>query len=278
MTEIRISGVKAVRWLRRAPQDLDLLLNTGLEDDRHEYLWRIMSATGDSLVLQCEETGVRRSLSYAQVAHATIIVPDGHPLIASVEAMIDPAERALEETARALAPHLQGGLHNLMDAPIILKAVQQGAAGDLPDRDGRKSQASALKANGQWRLGARIAESWRTAASAAKVPAADIDIDLALFLREAGEVRSAARVVEQALADRPPPGAEAVLRRQFAALLADLFERGRRRDPELLNRAEREARHAYAITMNMAPPGRAAQADPEAGALFNRLKSLAEAP
>lgn len=274
--EIRIPGAKAMRWLRRAPRDRDLLLETGFEDDRHEFLWRITALADDSLDLQCEDSGRRRRIPLAQVAQGAIIVSAGHPLIASVETVVDPAERLLEQAVADLRPHLQGELHSIMDAPLLLEAVHQAAEGRLPADDVRKRQAAALKANEQWRLGARIAQDWRSMASLAKIPAADIDIDLVLFLREAGEVRSAARVVEQALANRPPPGAEAVLRRQFAALLADLFERGRRRDPELLERAERETRHAYAITVNMVPKGRAAPTDPEIGALFNRLRSLAE--
>ncbi|MNU39141.1 hypothetical protein D3C71_278330 [compost metagenome] len=274
--EIRIPGAKAMRWLRRAPRDRDLLLETGFEDDRHEFLWRITALADDSLDLQCEDSGRRRRIPLAQVAQGAIIVSAGHPLIASVETVVDPAERLLEQAVADLRPHLQGELHSIMDAPLLLEAVHQAAEGRLPADDVRKRQAAALKANEQWRLGARIAQDWRSMASLAKIPAADIDIDLVLFLREAGEVRSAARVVEQALANRPPPGAEAVLRRQFAALLADLFERGRRRDPELLERAERETRHAYAITVNMVPQGRAAPTDPEIGALFNRLRSLAE--
>ena len=49
--EIRIPGAKAMRWLRRAPRDRDLLLETGFEDDRHEFLWRITALADDSLDL-----------------------------------------------------------------------------------------------------------------------------------------------------------------------------------------------------------------------------------
>lgn len=276
MNEIRIPGVKAMRWLRRAPRDRDLLLDTAFEDDRHEFLWRITALTDDSLDLRCEESGRRRRIPLAQVANGAVVVAPGHPLIASVAAMIDPAERALEQAVEALAPHLQGALHNVMDAPLILEAVHQADEGRLPDREARDEQVAALKANRQWRLGARIARNWRAVAAEVKAPpAADIDIHLAHFLRECGEVRAAAGIVEDALRRRPPPGAEAVLRRQFAALLADLFERGRRRDPALLERADREARHAYALSMNLGPAGVTERPDPEVGALFNRLKALA---
>lgn len=253
MQTVELKGARVVRALRRSCDPGSLLIDIGLDDGREEFLWRIVAVQENVLLLRDEDNTRTRRMTFALAGDATFVVPEGHALIVAVTETIDPREHALEQALQSLRPYLRGDLLNEMDAPLILEAVRQTAAGHLPDHTTRARQASAIKANHQWRLGAGVARAWLKLVPEGQ-PAFDIYIDLGVYLRYAGEPKEALAAVEEALRRQPPPSLrkESILRTQCAALFADLFERGKQRDPDLLSRAWREAYRARDLATSAA--------------------------
>jgi len=250
---VELKGARVVRALRRSCDPGSLLVDVGLDDGREEFLWRIVAVQEDVLLLRDDDSARTRRMTFALAADATFVAPEEHALIIAVTEAVDPREHALEQALQSLRPYLRGDLLNEMDAPLILEAVRHAAAGRLPDRAARVRQASAIKVNRQWRLGAGVARDWLKLAQEGQ-PAFDIDMDLGVFLRHAGEPKAALAAIQEALKRQPPPSLreESILRTQCAALFADLFERGKQRDPDLLSRAWREAYRARDLATSAA--------------------------
>ena len=250
MKEFEIPGQEVARWLQQETSDLTLLTGALFDDGVSETAWEIASASTEGLILVHPESGARRPISTRNLAGGAVITSSSAaPLAVAVLQARTPLELQMAE----LRPYLTGDLSTPLDAPRILAVVRDWQEGRLPDDDTRMLQAQLLKANRQWRLGARIAGGWWKAVQTFPSPPADIVIHFARFLRETREHRAALNLIEDFMGRSPTINLNQriSLENQKAALCADIFEhRSKRRDDRYLEQANRVARHAFGLAQN----------------------------
>jgi hypothetical protein len=274
MNEYKITGAEIVRWLKQDDAQPDLLVGSLFDDDHSETAWLITAATADGLTLLDPESGLRQSLVLRRLAAGTVIATGpASPLAIALQRLQTP----LEALTAQLRPYLRGDLSRPLDAPLLFAAIQDWEAGRLPEREDRARQAETLKANRQWRLGARIAGDWWKAVENLPTPPADVVLHLGRFLREAHERRAALGLVEGFMARRPTLTLteRVFLETHLAALYADMFEHHSKRDGRYLDKADNMARHAYGLSKNAEVQRDASQ---EIGPLLNRIDGLAGRP
>lgn len=271
MEEFEIAGPEVVRWLKQDKSDPTLMIGALFDDGASETAWKIASASVETLVLIQPESGARKPISARVLTGGAVITtgPDTPLAVAVIQAR-SPLEMQMAE----LRPYLNGELSTPLDAPRILAVVRDWRQGHLPDVDARMAQAQLLKANRQWRLGARIAADWWKSVQSLPAPPADIVIHLARFLRESREHRVALTLIEDFMGRGPAISLNQRIRLeiQTAALNADIFEhRSKRRDDRYLEKANQNARHAFGLCQNE-------EADPKLSesvrSLFHRLDRL----